>query len=1087
MVARIRASGGEQVPAVTFRLLGPVEVRVDDRPVHTGGPRSQAMLAALLLEANRVVPVSRLVDAAWGDHPPPSADVQVRNRVAATRRAIRRAGLSDDVIGTHGSGYLLRSADGQLDLDAFEALVLRSDRYVERGTPEAAVASLREALALWHGPALDGLRTPVLTAAAQRIDERRMTVVERCLDLELSLGRYDEVIGDLTELVEAYPWRESLVGRLMRALYLADRQGEALDRFDQLRRRLAEELGVDPTSQLVRLRDLILRNDPSLRAAAPEPAGPGPGTPSSSGTAGAGVAEPGTGSPAAASSAEPHGTASSAEPHGAPATAAPGLEPAASTGPGPVAGTTAGRADADGRLPPRMLPAELTDFVGRQAQVAAVRSWLPDRPKVAVVAICGLPGVGKTSLAVRIAHQLGTAYPGAHLYVDLSGHDQPLSPVEALGRFLRAFGVPGTELPPSLDERAALFRAAMAARPGLVLLDNAASAAQVRPLLPGRDAVVLVTSRRALVDLDGAYQLRLDPLREAEALRLLAGIVGAQRVAAEPRPASAIVHHCGLLPLAVRIVGARLAIPGLLTLRQAADQLAELSHRLDHLTRADRSVRAAFQSAYVALDEPARRLLRRLAAVDLDDAPPWLLPVLLDDEPAAAVAVTGLAEANLVEVIGPDESGQHRYRIHDLVRAFAQERAAEEEAPEESVRLLRRVFGAWLTLAEQARLKLSQESNARIVADLPRPPAATDVHLGDPGRWFGTERVALLATIDQAAATPGLEDYAWALAWHFDYYLHVDARLDDLTRVTETGLVAAERRRHPEGISRMRLCVAFATLLRDDLESALRHVRAAAEAAATLAQPWLRAEIAGVEHQVYDSMGDSVAARASLVRSIELYQAAGDQIGAGTKLTKLGTLQLQDGDPAAGGTLARGVASLRAAGATRPLALGLRALARWHDHRGAVDEACATFLEGLRLVRQHRDRLGESTLLSDLAAMLAGHGRLAEAAGYADAALERAQETGVTPYVAYARYVQGRLSLMAGEPQRARTQIEQTVDDLTAKPPLQLAALVDLARAAERLAEADAARDAWRRALAVATRIGAAATVSEIDERLAGR
>ncbi|WP_198033325.1 BTAD domain-containing putative transcriptional regulator [Micromonospora sp. M42] len=736
-----------------FRLLGPVEVCLDDRTVRVGGPRSQAMLAALLLEANRIVPVSRLMDAAWGGHPPASADVQVRNRVAAARRALRAAGLPGDVIGTHGSGYLLTVAEGQLDLDVFEERVRRAEGLLDRGgAPEEAVSGLREALAMWRGPALDGLRTPALTAAAQRLDERRMTVVERCLGLELGLGRYDSVIGRLTELVEAYPWRESLVGQLMRALYLADRQGEALDRFDQLRRRLAEELGIDPTAQLIRLRDLILRNDPSLRSA-PD-AGP--------------AVAPSDHPPAAAQ----HGVAAQ---HGA-------------AGP-----------DGAARPPVRMLPAGLTDFVGREEQIAAVLEWLPERPAVAVTAISGLPGVGKTTLAVRIAHQLGPAYPGPHLYVDLNGHDHPAPPVEVLGRFLRALGVPGAQIPADLEERAALFRGAMAERPGVVLLDNAADAAQVRPLLPGTDTVVLVTSRRALVDVDGAHQLRLEPLPEADALRLLAGIIGPDRVAAEPGSASDVVHHCGLLPLAVRIAGARLAIPGVLSLRQAAAQLAELSHRLDHLARADRSVRAAFHSAYVALDEPARRLLRRFAVLDLDRAPPWLPAVLLDDEAGAANAVTGLVEANLVEVTGPDELGQVRYHLHDLVRAFARERAAREEGPRERPEVLRRVFGTWLTLTEQARVALSQEGGAVIVADLPRSPAPTGEHLHDPKRWFGAERAALLAGIEQAAATPGLEDYSWALAWHCDYYLFVDARVDDLTRVTEIGLAAAERRRHPEG------------------------------------------------------------------------------------------------------------------------------------------------------------------------------------------------------------------------------------------------------------------------------------------------
>ncbi|WBB69356.1 BTAD domain-containing putative transcriptional regulator [Micromonospora sp. WMMD812] len=1051
------------MPEVMFRLLGPVEVRVADRAVRVGGPRSQAMLALLLLEANRLVPVSRLVDAAWGDDPPSSADVQVRNRVAAVRRAMRQAGLPDEVIDTRGSGYLLRVADGQLDLDVFEAWVRQAGGHVDSGTTQAAVTMLRKALALWRGPALDGLRTPALAAAAQRLDERRMAVIERCLDLELSLGRYDQVIGGLLELVEAYPWREPLVGRLMRALYLADRQREALDRFDQLRRQLAEELGVDPTPELVRLRDLILRNDPSLRAGPAARDGVGPAI-----DAGPGPADrpptPKAGPPL------PNGTADG--------------DPVPSV----AAGTPAPPPPADEarRSPPQMLPAQLADFVGRQSEVAAVLRWLPERPKVAVVAISGLPGVGKTSLAIRIAHQLGGQYPGAQLYVDLSGHERPLAPVEVLGRLLRSLGVPGVETPTDLAERAALFRATVADRPCLLLLDDAATAAQVRPLLPGIDALVLVTSRRALVDLDGALQLRLRPLPEPEALRLLARMIGTERLAAEADSASAIVNHCGLLPLAVRIVGARLAVPDLLSLRQMANQLGELSHRLDHLTRADRSVRAAFHSAYVALDEPARRVLRRLAALDLADAPPWLVSVLIEDDRAADAGLAGLVEANLVEVTGPDEAGQPRYRIHDLVRVFARERATAEEPADERVRLLRRVFAAWLTLTEQARVAFSQEEQARIVADLPRWPVVTEVHRRDPQAWFGAERLSLSALVDQAAETAGLEDYAWALAWHCDYYLHVDGHLDELTRVTEVGLAAAERRGHREGIARMRTCVAFAYLVRNDLHGALRQITSAGETGASLRQPWLCAEIAGVEHQVHEALGNRAEARAALVRSIDLYLEAGDDASTGAKLTRLGMLQMQEGDPAAGPTLARSVALLRTAAETRPLAFGLRGLARWHDQRGEVDEAWAAYLEGLRLVRQHRDRLGEVVLLSELAATLAGAARLAEATAYVRVALERAQETNIPLYLAYARCAQGRLSLMAGDPERARTEIAQVVDDLAGNPTAHVAALMDLARAGEQVADVEAARVAWQRALEIAARAGAAVMVREINDRLAG-
>ncbi|MFY1674917.1 AfsR/SARP family transcriptional regulator [Plantactinospora sp. WMMB334] len=1048
--------------AVTFRLLGPVEVRVDDRPVRLAGPRSQAILAAMLLEPDRLVPVSRLVDATWGESPPSSANVQVRNRVAEMRRLLRGVGVPEDTIETRGSGYLLRLAAGQLDLDVFERRVAAAEDHARRGESAEAVEGFVAALTLWRGPALDGLRAPVLAAAAQRLEERRMAVVGHCIDLELDLGRYDLVIGKLHELVDAYPWREPLVGRLIRALYLANRQREALERFDQLRTRLADELGVDPSAELVELRDLILRNDPSLRAGVARPQG---GTTSSG-------AQPRTGAaPEPRAAADPR-----------PRTAAgPESRPPQVGGAGD---DRSGDDPVDAAAPPaRMLPAEVADFVGRETEVAAVLNWLPAEPKVTVVMISGLPGVGKTSLAVRIAHRLGSRCPGAQLYVDLAGHEHPLAPVEVLGRFLRALGVPGDDLPADLDERAARFRAAVAGKPSLLVLDNAGSAAQVRPLLPGIEAVVLVTGRRALVDLDGAYQLRLRPMPEPEAVRLLAGIVGADRVSAEPDSATRIVRHCGLLPLAVRIFAARLAVRSRDTLGQAAEQLAEATHRLDHLTRADRSVRAAFQSAYVGLDVAARRVLRRLAVLDLDDAPGWLVPVLLPEEPATAAdeVVGSLVEASLLEVTGPDGAGQLRYHVHDLVRAFARERADEEEPADGREGLLRRVLGTWLTLTEEARVRLSQEEQPPLAPGLSRLPAPTDAHRRDPHAWFTAEATALLTMIERAAAEPALADYAWALTWNCDYFLQLDVRLDDLGRVTRIGLAAARRRGDPEGVARMRLCVAFAALLRDDLEPARDQIRGAGDG---VAEPWLRAEIYGVEHQIQEALGNFAESRAALTRAIDLYTEAGDPASTGTKLTRLGMLQLQQGDPAAGDTLARSVGLLRAVAATRPLALGLRGLAAWHGSRGDIEPARTAYLESLDLVRSHRDHVGEVVVLSELAAMLTDHRRLVEAAGHLDTALDRARQLDVPLYAAYARSVHGRWRLAAGEPGPARAEIEAVVETLEVHPSWHVTALMDLARARDRLGDAEAAARAWSRALRVAVRIGAEVWANEIAERL---
>ncbi|WP_422772036.1 AfsR/SARP family transcriptional regulator [Plantactinospora sp. WMMC1484] len=1051
--------------AVTFRLLGPVEVRVDDRPVRLAGPRSQAILAAMLLEPDRLVPVSRLVDATWGESPPASANVQVRNRVAEMRRLLRGVGVPEDTIETRGSGYLLRLASGQLDLDVFERRVAEAEDHARRGELAEAVEWFAAALTLWRGPALDGLRTPVLAAAAQRLEERRMAVVGYCIDLELDLGRYDLVIGKLHELVDAYPWREPLVGRLIRALYLANRQREALERFDQLRTRLADELGVDPSAELVELRDLILRNDPSLRSGAARP----PGGPTASGARPRTPAGPQPRTPAESESRTAAG---------------PQSRTAAESESQPPQVDTAGDDPVDAAAPPaRMLPAEVSDFVGREPEVTAVLNWLPAEPKVTVVMISGLPGVGKTSLAVRIAHRLGPRYPGAQLYVDLAGHEHPLTPVEVLGRFLRALGVPGDDLPADLDERAARFRAAVAGQPCLLVLDNAGSAAQVRPLLPGIEAVVLVTGRRALVDLDGAHQLRLRPMPEPEAVRLLAGIVGADRVSAEPDSAARIVRHCGLLPLAVRIFAARLAVRSLDTLGQAAEQLAEATHRLDHLTRADRSVRAAFQSAYVGLDVAARRVLRRLAVLDLDDAPGWLVPVLLPEEPATAAdeVVGGLVEASLLEVTGPDGAGQLRYHVHDLVRAFARERADAEEPADGREGLLRRVLASWLSLTEEARVRLSQEEQPPLAPDLPRLPAPTDAHRRDPHAWFTAEATALLTMIERAAAEHALADYAWALTWNCDYFLQLDVRLDDLSRVTRIGLAAARRRGDPEGIARMRLCVAFAVLMRGDLEPALDHIRGAGDG---VAEPWLRAEISGVEHQIQEALGNFAESRTALIRAIDLYTEAGDAASTGTKLARLGMLQLQQGDPAAGDTLIRSVALLRAVAATRPLALGLRGLAAWHGSRGDIEPARTAYLESLDLVRSHRDHVGEVVVLSELAAMLTDHLRLVEAAGFLDTALDRARRLDVPLYAAYARSVHGRWRLAAGEPGPARSEIEAVVDTLEVHPSWHVTALMDLARACDRLGDAEAAARAWSRALRVAVRIGAEVWAHEIAEQL---
>ncbi|MFI5908295.1 BTAD domain-containing putative transcriptional regulator [Dactylosporangium sp. NPDC051541] len=243
-----------------FGLLGPLTVTVGGQPITIAGQHTRVLLAALLLHRDQVVGVDALIDVLWGDAPPRTARVQVRNRTAGLRQAFARHGIAD-VISTRGSGYVIPADRAELDLDRFDELLTTV------GDDDVAVRALDAALALWRGPALDGLTGSGLLSAAERLDERRTDARIRRAGLLLGLGRAPEVIGELTELAGRHPWDERVAGQLMTALRLTGRQGEALLAFDRLRLALADELGVDPGAALTELRNEI------LRSGRPRPAG----------------------------------------------------------------------------------------------------------------------------------------------------------------------------------------------------------------------------------------------------------------------------------------------------------------------------------------------------------------------------------------------------------------------------------------------------------------------------------------------------------------------------------------------------------------------------------------------------------------------------------------------------------------------------------------------------------------------------------------------------------------------------------------------------------------------------------------------
>ncbi|HEU0127078.1 MAG TPA: BTAD domain-containing putative transcriptional regulator [Pseudonocardiaceae bacterium] len=451
-------------------------------------------------------------------------------------------------------------------------------------------------------------------------------------------------------------------------------------------------------------------------------------------------------------------------------------------------------------ITPAQLPADISDFTGRKAQLATVAhlAAAADRRGAVLVAITGKAGVGKTTLAVHAAHRLRAHYPDGQLFVNLRGvQARPLAPADVLARFLRSLGVDRAAIPDDVEERAALYRSRLADRRLLIVLDNAACEAQLRPLLPGTPGcAVLITSRARLAGLNGSRLVDLDILEPDQAVELLARVAGPLRVAAEPGAAREIVRLCGFLPLAVRIAGARLDARPHWRLDRLKADLADEHHRLDQLRLGDLEVRASLALSYESLDATARRAFRRLGLLEIRDFAPWVTAALLDIPQAQAEElVDTLVDMQLLDVAGRDATGALRYRFHDLLRAYAREVVAAEETEADRLAALDRAFGGWLALAEEAGRHMV--SSAFAVTFEPRACWRPDESVvssvvTDPSGWFEAECGALVGVVDQAYSVES-DQLGWALGVRLARFFLVREYYDDWRHVCELMLAGARR------------------------------------------------------------------------------------------------------------------------------------------------------------------------------------------------------------------------------------------------------------------------------------------------------
>ena len=956
-----------------FRILGPLEVIAGTDLLDVGGARQRITLATLLLDANRLVTVDRLAEAIYGEDLPPTARAQVQICISSLRRLFA-AREGADIISTHARGYILRVEEGRLDAQRFEILAAQARRARNAGDLDEAVKSYREALSLWRGEeALQGLESRPVQAAASRLTEERMTTNEDCIQLEIELGRHQELVGELSRLIDEHPLRERLRGQLMLALYRSGRRAEALQVYRLARETMIEELGIEPNEQLQRLEHAILTADESLDGPAKTTTIP---------------AEP----PAAA--------------------------PAVSV--------------------PFLLPSAIADFTGRGKQIDAIERELalasedPARLAVPIIIVAGKGGIGKTTVAVHAAHMVAERFPDGQLFADLhGGASRQVSPMHVLERFLRALGVPGSAIPEGLEERAEMYRARLADRKTLVVLDDAASESQVLPLLPGtRMSAVLITSRSRLAGLAGAIHVDMDIFDADQSMELLARIAGSARVRSEVESAKALAELCGQLPLALRIAGARLSARPHWRIEQLVSRLEDETRRLDELNHGDMGIRASISYTYESVGAEARRLFRRLAILDSGQFSVWNGAALLDIPfPDAADLFDELADAQLIETAGGH--GPHNlYRFHDLIRVFARECLAGEETPAERKAALERVLGALLFLTEAAHRREYGADYARIHSDAPRwplPERLVAQLVAEPLPWYERERPMLVSGIRQAAQA-GFVDLSWDLAVSAVTLFESRVYLDDWRETHEVALAAVRQASNVRGqaallYSRGSLHITEKRFpeARRDFDEAIRFFEETGDDRGTAL---VLRNIAFLERM----SGNYEEAMAGYERALAIFTRTGDHVSRAYVLHNLAQLRLETGDPEGASALLSDALALSREGGSRRVET--QVLHRMGDTYLAWEEpalAAEIFDTALAMVRDIGDPVGEAYILNGLGIARIRQGETASAEEALRHAVRLARKTGDRLPEARSLLGLGELALACEDAQHAVIHLEQAL------------------------------------------------------------
>ncbi|GAA3072122.1 BTAD domain-containing putative transcriptional regulator [Streptosporangium carneum] len=884
----------------------------EGQEVPIGGNKLRVVLGGLLLRPGETVPVSRLVSWLWED----GADDPDRARATVhsyVNRLRQRLGARE-IIRTVPDGYRAEVDAGSLDLLRLRDLASAGRRAVNAGDLRSASHALSEAIELWRGPALSNVDSPTLhEREVEPLAEEWLRLQEQWLDVGLRTGRHAELVATLRELTRSHPLREPFWELLMLSLHRSGRHAEALQAYHSLSALLAEELGVDPGPSLRATYQAILTDAP----------------------------------PASLQEARP----------------APREET-----PPPV---------------PRQLRPDIPGFAGRRAELASLDRLFDDTESATrtgpwIVSLQGTAGSGKTALAVHWARRISERFPDGQLYLDLHGYgpEPPVDPAKALETLLRALGTPPDRIPAGLEERSALFRTLLTDKRILLLLDNAGSSEQIRPLIPGSDGMVVVTSRnqlRGLVVEYGAQRVVLDQMPPQEASELLAKVLGADRVASAPDAVAEIVERCARLPLALRIFAERAArFPGVPLGKLVAD-LRDERTRLTALDAGDgdhTDLRAVFSWTYGALDPDAARLFRLLGLHPGPEVSTGAAAALMGEEAADVTRLLDrLTADHLLRSRFPG-----RYDFHDLLRSYAAERAREGEDQDAA---LGRVLDWYLHTARNAAEHLPPARGG-----LATGPAPEDLDLPrfdrpeDAVGWYEEELANLMAAAHHAAAR-GWHEPAWRiprmLGAFLDFHVPGEAWVDLYRVAVEATRAAGEL--FEEGYALNHLAWVNTGLGR--LGEAVAHYDEALAVARHVGNRHLEGDVLLNLGATCFRLGRFADSAACYGQALNIARESGDRCLEGETLNELADNDNERGRHGEALAAARAALDLYTElGDRYRKGEALRTLGIANAGLGRFDEAVVLFGEALELVREFDDRRGEAGVLSLLGEALYGSGDL---------------------------------------------------------------------------------------------------------------